>query len=501
MSKIRSSKFIAVLVAIVFLAIGLFAGRAIFKPADLPPALPPTFFQQADGGTGNWTQKGVFSGTIHEVKNGQVIQDAVRKAVPGDLIRVWPGTYNETVYIDKDNITIQGVIVKGEWPVLDGKKVLNDGFLYSGNGMVIENFVIKDYKGNGIMGQAGNNFIIRNNRVHDAGVYGIFPEYGTNGLVERNVLSGIEDAAIYMGMCDNIDVRYNYVYESVAGIEIENCRHALVEYNYCFNNTGGILAFITPGLPIKTCYDVIIRNNYVFENNHPNFGAEGSIVASLPSGTGIIVMAADEVVIENNIIAGNKNLGIAITDFSFGANMRSDPDSDPNPDRLVILDNLMYDNGLDPSTEEIRTLMSTGVIKRAPDIAVVGNGSGSCILNKGAYQTYGLDNWGQCQIASTASVKTYMLSEPVPPRDVTLEEKGKMTYYGVCSGCHSYSVRMVGPPTQVIQALYKGNPQGIADYIANPARKREDYPEMPPQNYLSEETRLAVAEYMLTVDK
>lgn len=502
MSTGSSSKLPVVIAAIVFLAAGVFVGRLLFKPADLPPTLPPTFFQQADGASEvKWIYKGEFKGTIHEVREGKLIQDAVRKAVPGDLIRVYPGTYHETVYIDKDDITLQGVIEKGEWPVLDGKKELNDGFLYSGNGMTIENFIIKDYKGNGIMGQAGNNFILRNNRVHDTGVYGIFPEFGQNGLIERNVLSGIEDAAIYVGMSDNIDVRFNYVYESVAGIEIENCRHALVEFNYCYNNTGGILAFITPGLPIKTCVDVIIRNNFVLENNHPNFGAEGSIVASLPAGTGIIVMAADEVVIENNIIAGHKNVGIAITDFSFGGNMRSDPDSDPNPDRLVILDNIMYNNGFDPSTEEIKTAMKAGLMKRAPDIAAIGGGSGSCILNKGAYQTYGLDNYGQCQTSGTSSVKTYLLAEAVPPREVSAEEKGKMTYYGVCAGCHSYSMRMIGPPTKVIQAMYKDNPQGIADYIANPVRKREDFPEMPPQNYLSEETRLAVAEYMLTVDK
>ena len=39
----------------------------------------------------------------------------------------------------------------------------------------------------------------------------------------------------------------------------------------------------------------------------------------------------------------------------------------------------------------------------------------------------------------------------------------------------------------------------IVDYITNPVKKRDDYPEMPPQNYLSEEVRLAAAEYMLTV--
>ena len=52
---------------------------------------------------------------------------------------------------------------------------------------------------------------------------------------------------------------------------------------------------------------------------------------------------------------------------------------------------------------------------------------------------------------------------------------------------------------QVIQAMYMDNPEGLAEYIAKPEKKREDYPEMPPQDYLDEETRLAVAKYMLEV--
>ena len=54
-------------------------------------------------------------------------------------------------------------------------------------------------------------------------------------------------------------------------------------------------------------------------------------------------------------------------------------------------------------------------------------------------------------------------------------------------------------PVQAIQALYLDNPQGLADYIAKPVKKRDDYPEMPPQDYLDPETRLAVAKYMLQV--
>ena len=60
---------------------------------------------------------------------------------------------------------------------------------------------------------------------------------------------------------------------------------------------------------------------------------------------------------------------------------------------------------------------------------------------------------------------------------------------------------MVGPPINIIQAIYKDNPQGIVDYINNPVHKRPDFPEMPTQKHLPEDVKQAVAEYMLGVTK
>ena len=125
----------------------------------------------------------VAQAAIIEVREGERIQDAVNQATPGDEIRVYPGLYSETVYVDKDDITLRGIVEGDNWPHLDGKKQLNDAILYSGNGFSVEWFKITHYKGNAIMGQAGNNFSIRNNWVIDSGVYGIFPEFGENGLI------------------------------------------------------------------------------------------------------------------------------------------------------------------------------------------------------------------------------------------------------------------------------------------------------------------------------
>jgi parallel beta-helix repeat protein len=499
----KPSKIIALFVAVGLFGIGLYVGQQQGDNRDQVVGSSDRYSQTDSAETASRIVMPAVpdpNGEVHIVKDGESIQEAVAKAKPGDTIKVMPGTYVETVYIDKDNITLSGVVEGGKRPVLEGEGHLNDAILYSGNGIIVENLLITHYKGNAIMGQAGNNFVIRNNIVVDTGVYGIFPQLGKNGLIVHNVLSGIEDAAIYVGMSDNIHVAHNEVFDNVAGIEIENTRHAIVENNYVHDNTGGILAFITPGLPIKTCYDVIIRNNFVVNNNHENFGAPGSIVAGVPQGSGIVIMAADEVTIEGNQISGNQNAGIIITDHANLGNLTMDPESEPNPDQVAILDNLMFDNGTQP-IPEIKALMVTKLVTGNPDIVRVGPSKDSCILNRDRYITAGINDFATCGFETTMETVSYLSPEPVAPRTFEVAERGKAVYYGVCTGCHAYNVRMIGPPTQIIQAMYMDNPEGLAEFIAAPVKKRPDYPEMPSQAYLDEETRLAVAKFMLTTDK
>jgi mono/diheme cytochrome c family protein len=125
-----------------------------------------------------------------------------------------------------------------------------------------------------------------------------------------------------------------------------------------------------------------------------------------------------------------------------------------------------------------------------------------CILHPERFRTIGMEKYGDCEFSNTSNVLSYTLPEPVPPRkDEPNMDKGKLAYYGVCAGCHAYSSRMIGPPTQIVQALYMDNPEGIAAYAAKPVKKRDDYPEMPPQGHLDEETRLAAAKFMLKLTK
>lgn len=488
----------------VMLPIALIGGYQAGKTSR-PDA--PAVVKEASLGTAGGSKKLTVLGeasptaTVHQVKPGMLIMDAVKAAKSGDIIQVFPGDYIETVYIDKDNIRLSGVIIDGKRPRLYGEDRLNDAILYSGNNILIENFLITKYKGNGIMGQAGNNFEIRNNIIDDTGVYGIFPQLGDNGIVEDNIVSGIEDAGIYVGMSDHIHVTNNEVFDSVAGIEIENSRHAVVENNFVHGNTGGILAFVTPGLPIKTTHDVIIRNNWIRGNNTKNFGAPGSTVSGIPAGTGILIMAADKVIVEGNLIVDNKTAGIIVTDHANAPNITMDPESDPNSDEISLLNNTMYHNGYD-TIPEAKVLLGAELKQGEPDIVSVGTVNNSCIQSPERYVTAGVSSWPACGFTNTASVISYLLETPAPPRSAEkAKDKGKYAYLGICTGCHSYTGRLIGPPVQVIQSIYMDDPKALAAYIANPVKKREDYPAMPKQDYLDEETRMAVAEYMLSLTK
>jgi parallel beta-helix repeat protein len=500
------NKLTIIIAAALLLSAGYYLGKSGQKPATVikVDSAPKAAFSSSGADevatvTADAAVRSLFTPTSGEliiVKDGESIQDAVIAASPGAVIKVMPGIYKETVYIDKDNITLSGVIEQGKYPVLEGEGLRNDAVLYSGNGVTVENLYITHYKGNAVMGQAGNNFIIRNNIIVDTGVYGIFPQLGKNGIVSHNIVSGIEDAAIYVGMSDNVDVVFNQVFNSVAGIEIENSRHALVESNFVYSNTGGILAFITPGLPIKSCGDVLIRNNFIVDNNHENFAIPGSLVSNIPQGTGVLVMACDDVVIEGNIITGNDSVGVTFTDFTLAGNAANDPDSDPNPNRPKILNNIMQNNGNNPAPV-VRAALAAVLTTTGPDIVDTVGMNDGCILNPERYRTIGLDKYTECEFSTTANVASYTLPEPVPARSMNDMDKGKLAFYGVCAGCHAYGSRMIGPPTQIIQALYMDNPEGIADYAANPVKKRDDYPQMPPQSHLDDETRLAAARFML----
>jgi hypothetical protein len=126
----------------------------------------------------------------------------------------------------------------------------------------------------------------------------------------------------------------------VAGIEIVNCINSDIYQNKAENNSGGILVFDLPKLFQANGRNARVWDNDCINNNFKNFGKPGSIVASIPPGSGMIIMATDSVDVFNNRITDNKTLGIGVVSYYITGNPINDSTYGPYCHTIYIHDNI-----------------------------------------------------------------------------------------------------------------------------------------------------------------
>jgi parallel beta-helix repeat protein len=129
------------------------------------------------------------------------------------------------------------------------------------------------------------------------------------------LVRGASDAGIYVGQSKNIVVRNSVAEFNVAGIEIENSYNADVHGNTARRNTGGILIFDLPNLPQMGGHSIRVFDNQVTDNDTPNFAPKGNIVASVPMGTGVMVMANRNVHVFGNVLENNASANVMLIGY------------------------------------------------------------------------------------------------------------------------------------------------------------------------------------------
>ncbi|MDL2353458.1 MAG: parallel beta-helix domain-containing protein, partial [Pseudomonadota bacterium] len=224
--------------------------------------------------------------------------------------------------------------------------------LVTSDDVTLRDFAVENTHGDGIKSKGADNIVYYRVRVtwtggpkETNGAYGIYPVSSTGVLVDGCKVSGASDAGIYVGQSKAITVRYNMVEQSVAGIEIENSRDALVTGNLVTRNTGGILVFDLPNLPVMGGGNTEIFNNLVIANDTPNFAPKGNIVASVRRGTGIMVMANDFVTVRENTLVDNPTAQVLIVSYP---KPFTDKTYNPDPRRIVIGRNKIQGGGNEP---------------------------------------------------------------------------------------------------------------------------------------------------------
>jgi len=301
-------------------------------------------------------------------------------AEPGDTIKLDAGFFPILGTLSMEGK--QNIVIKGSGT---SSTILNFSNQVEGaqglsitncNNITLEDFTVEEAKGDGIKCQYVNGITFRRIKTQwlggpssSNGAYGLYPVQCENIMIEHCIAIGASDAGIYVGQSNNIIVRNCEVFQNVAGIEIENSIKADVHSNNVHNNTGGILVFDLPDLIQKEGKQIRIYDNIVKENNLDNFAPKGNIVAKVPAGTGIMIMATEYVEIFNNTIIDNKTAGTTVVSYFITQEKTKDTQYNPYTSAIYIYDNVYIRKPQLPTlANEIGVLLFTHFFRSVPDI-------------------------------------------------------------------------------------------------------------------------------------
>ncbi|MBP3984386.1 right-handed parallel beta-helix repeat-containing protein [Pseudoxanthomonas helianthi] len=307
-------------------------------------------------------------------------QEQLLDAKPGDVIEIPAGkfSFDRSLTLRADGVTIRGAGMDKSVLSFKGQKAGAEGLLVNGDDFTIEDLTIEDSKGDGLKVSESQNITIRKVKVQwtggpstKNGGYGLYPVLTRNVLIEDSVAIGASDAGIYVGQSRGVIVRRSRAEQNVAGIEIENTIDADVYENVATGNTGGILVFNMPGLS-QQGGNIRVFNNQVIANNHENFGAKGTPVASVPAGSGIVVNSNDDIEIFANKVADNASANLILSSvYSTGYKDQSmSKEFDPYPERIYVHDNQFSGGGDSPDRLDFKALKLAlyGIGGSLPDV-------------------------------------------------------------------------------------------------------------------------------------
>lgn len=281
----------------------------------------------------------------------RLLQTQFIESPNGAVIEIPEGRFqlNMALWMDgKNNITLKGkgidktiLSFNDQIAGAEGIKITNS------TNITIQDLTVQDSKGDLIKAQLVDGLILKNIKAEwtgkpskENGAYALYPVQCKNVLIDSCVAIGASDAGIYVGQSQHVIVRNSKAYHNVAGIEIENTLYADVYNNEATENTGGILIFDLPNLVQKKGGHVRVFNNHVHHNNYPNFAPKGNIVGKVPLGTGLMILATNNVEIYNNRIINNRTAGTAIASYYIAEIPIKDASYYPYPAHIYIHDNI-----------------------------------------------------------------------------------------------------------------------------------------------------------------
>lgn len=281
-------------------------------------------------------------------KKEPITWKTIEKTLQTELITLADG---DTIYLPEGNfmftksLTMDGkknvvIIGKGMDKTILSWRNQTEGaeglHVSNGQNIVLQDFSVEDAKGDNLKVNDTNGLVLRRIRSvwadgpkTENGAYALYPVLCKNVLMEECIAMGSSDAGIYVGQSDSVIIRNNKAYWNVAGIEAENSKYVEIYGNESYENTGGLLVFDLPGLT-KYGHTTKVYNNNIHDNNHENFAQKGNIVASIPPGCGMMILATHHIAIYENKISDNRSVGLAVVSYEMVAALNKDEEEQAN---------------------------------------------------------------------------------------------------------------------------------------------------------------------------
>ena len=352
----------------------------------------------------------ILSGCQQSTANFQKqLQERLITAKAGDVIEIPEGKFqlDRTLSLTTDKVTLRGKGMDKSILSFAGQKEGGSGLLVKANDFKIEDLAIEDTAGDGLTIQGGNNITVRRVRVEWTrgpnaanGPYAIYPTECTNVLVEDSVAKGASDAGFYLGQSEIAVMRRNRAEYNVDGYEVENSQHVDVYDNVATHNTGGLGVFNLPSLPKQGGKYVRVFQNQIYENNNPNFAPKSlGAIYHLPAGTGMYVMAINNVEVFDNKLRDNNTTNLYVIEYNAALGEVKDARYRPFTEQVYIHDNDIGGGGKSPDLrqDDVKAL-STALGGTLPDVLYDGvvdpkirasqkgpNPAQICISNNGTF--------------------------------------------------------------------------------------------------------------------
>lgn len=382
---------------------------------------------------------GVFAGLTScnqtPVNFQKQLQEQLIKAKAGDVIEVPEGKFHldRTLSLSADKVTIRGKGMDKSILSFAGQKEGGSGLLVKANDFIIEDVAIEDTAGDGLTVQGGNNITIRRVRVEwtrgvntGNGPYAIYPTECKNVLVEDSVAKGAVDTGFYIGQSEYVVMRRNRAEYNVDGYEVENSKHVDVYDNVATHNTGGLGVFNLPSLPKQGGQYVRVFRNQIYDNNTANFAPKSlGTIYHLPAGTGMYIMAINNVEAFQNKIHDNNTTNVYVIAYNPSLGEVKDAHYHRFTEQVYLHDNEISGGGKSPDVtkDDVKTL-STALGGPLPDVLYDGlvdpairaankstNPAQICLANNGSFTFLNFDS-GNGFKHRKGDLKTYQCSLP-----------------------------------------------------------------------------------------